>query len=71
MLDRHALPALARLAVRRGAPDAREPPGRGPENAERADSLLALVPTAAAEAEFGWLTDDPSLGCDASPCWRR
>ena len=65
MLARHALPGLARLAVRRGAPDARELLAAAWENAEQAQSLQALVPTAAAAAELGWLTGDPSLGRDA------
>jgi len=65
MLARHALPALARLAVRRGAPDARELLSASWENAEQARSLQALVPTAAAAAELGWLIGDPSLGRDA------
>jgi DNA-binding CsgD family transcriptional regulator len=65
MLARHALPGLARIAVRRGAPDARELLAAAWENAEQAKSLQALVPTAAVAAELGWLTGDPSLGRDA------
>ena len=56
VLDRHALPALARLAVRRGREDAESALAAARRNAERADSLLALVPTAAAELEQAWLT---------------
>ena len=56
VLDRHALPALARLAVRRGRDDAETTLAAARRNAERADSLLALVPTAAAELEHAWLT---------------
>jgi DNA-binding CsgD family transcriptional regulator len=56
VLDRHALPALARLAVRRGREDAESALAAARRNAERADSLLALVPTAAAELEHAWLT---------------
>jgi len=65
MLSRHALPGLARLAVRRGLPDARELLATSRENAEQARSLQALAPTAAAAAELGWLTGDPDLGRDA------
>jgi DNA-binding CsgD family transcriptional regulator len=59
VLDRHALPALARLAVRRGREDAPTALAAARRNAERADSLLALVPTAAAELEYAWLTARP------------
>ena len=50
VLDRHALPALARLAVRRGRPDAESALAAARRNAEQADSLLALVPTAGRRA---------------------
>jgi hypothetical protein len=56
VLDRHALPALARLAVRRGRQDAEGALAAARRNAQQADSLLALVPTAAAELEHAWLT---------------
>jgi DNA-binding CsgD family transcriptional regulator/tetratricopeptide (TPR) repeat protein len=56
VLDRHALPTLARLAVRRGGDDAAAALAAARNNAEQANSLLALVPTAAAEAEHAWLT---------------
>jgi DNA-binding CsgD family transcriptional regulator len=59
VLDRHALPGLARLAVRRGREDAKTQVEAAWMNAERADSLLALVPTAAAELELTWLTGRP------------
>jgi DNA-binding CsgD family transcriptional regulator len=59
VLDRHALPTLARLAVRRGRDDADAALAAARGNAERADSLLALVPTAAAEIEHAWLSGGP------------
>ena len=59
VLDRHTLPALARLAVRRGRDNAEDALALARTNAERADSLLALVPTAAAELEHAWLTGHP------------
>jgi DNA-binding CsgD family transcriptional regulator/tetratricopeptide (TPR) repeat protein len=62
VLDRHALPTLARLAVRRGRDDAEAAIVAARSNAKRADSLLALVPTAAAEAEHAWLTGRPATG---------
>jgi DNA-binding CsgD family transcriptional regulator/tetratricopeptide (TPR) repeat protein len=55
VLDRHTLPALARIAVRRGRADAQSLLAAARRNAERAESLLALVPTAAAELEHAWL----------------
>jgi DNA-binding CsgD family transcriptional regulator/tetratricopeptide (TPR) repeat protein len=61
VLDRHALPALARLAVRRGQDDAESTLAAARRNAERANSLLALVPTAAAELEHAWLTGQPAV----------
>ena len=62
VLDRHALPTLARLAVRRGRDDAEAAVAAARSNAKRADSLLALVPTAATEAEHAWLTGRPATG---------
>jgi DNA-binding CsgD family transcriptional regulator/tetratricopeptide (TPR) repeat protein len=67
VLDRHALPALARLAVRRGREDAADALTVAWRNAQQADSLLALVPTAAAELEHAWLTGRRTL---AEPVWR-
>jgi DNA-binding CsgD family transcriptional regulator len=55
-LGRHALPALARLAVRRGRADVANRLAVARENAERAGSLAALVQTAVAEVEHAWLT---------------
>jgi DNA-binding CsgD family transcriptional regulator len=62
MLGRQALPTLAQLAVRRGDDDAEALLAAARENAERSRNLHALVPTAAALAERGWLTGDPGRG---------
>jgi DNA-binding CsgD family transcriptional regulator len=62
MLGRQALPTLALLAVRQGRADAEELLAAARDNAERAQNLHALVPTAAALAEQGWLTGDRQRG---------
>ncbi|MDT7574763.1 MAG: hypothetical protein QOH17_1096 [Pseudonocardiales bacterium] len=62
MLGRQALPTLALLAVRQGRPDAEERLAAARENAEQAHNLHALVPTAVAWAEQGWVTGRPELG---------
>jgi len=65
MLGRQALPTLALLAVRRGSADASARLAAARANAEGAQSLYALVPTAAALAEHGWLTGNRALGAFA------
>ena len=61
-LARHALPGLALLAVRLGRDDARELLTEAGANADASRSLPALVASAAAWAELGWLSGDPRLG---------
>jgi DNA-binding CsgD family transcriptional regulator len=56
VLGRFTLPVLARLAVRRGHEDAVDLLAAARANAERADNLQALVASAVAELEHGWLT---------------
>jgi DNA-binding CsgD family transcriptional regulator len=57
VVTRHALPGLARLAVRRGRPDAEHLVAAARENGDRADSLQAVVPAVVADMEHAWLTD--------------
>jgi DNA-binding CsgD family transcriptional regulator len=57
---RYSLPALAQLLVRRGDDAAPEVLDRAFALAVRADSLLALVPAAAAVIEQAWLTGRPA-----------
>ncbi len=59
--ERYSLPALAQLLVRRGADDAGSAVDRAYDLAVRSDSLLALVPAAAARIEHAWLTGQPEL----------
>ena len=59
--ERYSLPALAQLLVRRGADDAGSAVDRAYDLAVRSDSLLALVPAAAARIEHAWLTGRPEL----------
>ena len=72
--ERYSLPALAQLLVRRGADDAGSAVDRAYDLAVRSDSLLALVPAAAARIEHAWLTgrpdspgSPPSCFADGSP----
>jgi DNA-binding CsgD family transcriptional regulator len=62
MLGRQALPTLAMLAIRQGRDDAAAITERARENAVRSQNLHALVPTAVALAERGWLTGAPADG---------
>ena len=72
VLARHALPGLARLAVRRGRDDARGGcwPRRADERRAGRQRLQALVPTAAAELEHAWLTGG-AAACGGRRCSRR
>ncbi len=65
MLGRQAMPVVALLAVRQGHPDASARLALARENAEQSQNLHALVPTAAALAEHGWLTGNRALGAFA------
>jgi DNA-binding CsgD family transcriptional regulator len=64
-LARHALPGLALVVVRIGRDDAVALLEAAWENGLAARSHAALVPTALAWAELGWLTGDPRLGARA------
>ncbi|GAA2851697.1 AAA family ATPase [Pseudonocardia halophobica] len=59
VLGRETLPLLARLRVRRGAPDAAASLDRSWDLARRADILQALAPTAVAAVEQAWLAGEP------------
>ena len=61
LLARHALPTLARLAVRQGHADADALLAAAREHAERAENLPVLLPVAVAEVERAWLTGKPEL----------
>jgi DNA-binding CsgD family transcriptional regulator len=56
MVTRHALPGLARLAVRRGRADAADLVAAAWDNAVKAESLAALAPALTAALEHAWLT---------------
>jgi DNA-binding CsgD family transcriptional regulator len=61
LLALHALPTLARLAVRRGRDDADALLAAAREHAERAENLPVLLPVAVAEVERAWLAGRPPL----------
>lgn len=65
MVGREALPTLAQLAVRTGSPEAPDLLETAWSNAVAAQALPAQVVAAAAAAEQGWLTGDPTLGAHA------
>ena len=60
LLARHALPTLARLAVRRGHADADALLVVAREQAERAENLPVLLPVVVAEVERAWLAGRPA-----------
>jgi DNA-binding CsgD family transcriptional regulator/tetratricopeptide (TPR) repeat protein len=59
VLARETLPLIARLAARRGDPEAGAALARCWRLARRAGTLSVLAPTAVAAVEHGWLTGDP------------
>jgi len=61
MLGRETMPALARILVRRGDPDALSWLERSASWAERTRVLEWLVPTGLAWIEHAWLTGRPTL----------
>ncbi|GAA1847656.1 AAA family ATPase [Pseudonocardia ailaonensis] len=65
MVGRHALPTLARLAVRRGSEEAVDLLATAWTNAEESRALPPQVEVAAAEAEQAWLTGNPDLAAHA------
>lgn len=58
-IGRETVPILARILVRRGAPDAEDLLESADQHAARADNLEWLVPTGLAHIEHAWLTDAP------------
>ncbi|HYU04605.1 MAG TPA: LuxR C-terminal-related transcriptional regulator, partial [Jatrophihabitantaceae bacterium] len=61
MIGRETLPFLARLLIRRGAPDAEEHLAEATRHADRADVLEWLVPAGLAAIEHAWLSGRPEL----------
>jgi DNA-binding CsgD family transcriptional regulator len=59
MIGRETIPALARVLVRQGSPDAAEWLALAARHAARADVLEWLVPTGLAHIEHAWLAGDP------------
>jgi DNA-binding CsgD family transcriptional regulator len=68
MPARETLPVLARILVRRGAPDAGPVLAMAAEHTDRADNLEWLVPTALAHIEHAWAGGRPQ---DARPWAQR
>jgi DNA-binding CsgD family transcriptional regulator/tetratricopeptide (TPR) repeat protein len=62
---RHSLPALARLAVRRGTDDADDVLERAWTAALRTDNRYPIIPAALARIERAWLTGRPADAADA------
>jgi DNA-binding CsgD family transcriptional regulator/tetratricopeptide (TPR) repeat protein len=64
MIGRETIPALARLLVRTGDPEADRLVAVAQRHAERADVLEWLVPTGLAVIEWAWLAGRPELAGD-------